>query len=46
MAESSASRLEHPVTVLIAEDEDLLRASLPERCGRKAIAPSRPVTAA
>ena len=28
MAESSASRLEHPVTVLIAEDEDLLRALL------------------
>ena len=28
MAESFASRLEHPVTVLIAEDEDLLRALL------------------
>ncbi len=28
MAESSVSRLEHPVTVLIAEDEDLLRALL------------------
>ena len=28
MAESSVSQLEHPVTVLIAEDEDLLRALL------------------